>query len=76
METFEFTTKHIAKYRLSFATNYLFSTDKLCFNQKSGKVVKQVMKGSTIGYIINGKFRSLDFLIRNLERIPKEDCPF
>lgn len=76
MKTIEFTTKHVAKYRLSFATNYLFSTDKICFNQKNGKIVKQIMKGSTIGYIINGKFKSINFLRKHLERIPEENCPF
>ena len=72
----EFTTKHIAKYRLKSATNYIFSTDDICFNLKSGRVVKQVLKGSTIGYIINGKFKSVDNLRKDLELITKQITPF
>lgn len=73
----EFTTKHIAKYRLKSATNYVYSTDKICYNLKTRRVIKQIIKGSTIGYIINGKFKSLDNLRKDLELIPeKEYCPF
>ena len=45
-------------------------------NQKSGKLVKQVTKKYTIGYLIDGKFRSLDRLREELEIIPKKTCPF
>ena len=73
----EFTTKHIAKYRLKNAPNYVYSTDKICFNTKTGRVIKQILKGSTIGYIINGKFKSLSVLRSELELIPKKEyCPF
>lgn len=43
----EFTTKHIAKYRLKSNPNYIYSTDKICFNTKTGRVIKQILKGST-----------------------------
>ncbi len=73
----EFTTKHIAKYRLKSNPNYIYSLDKICYNIKTGRVIKQILKGSTIGYIINGKFKSLDNLRKDLEIIPKKDeCPF
>lgn len=73
----EFSTKHIAKYRLKTATNYVYSTDKICYNLKTGRVIKQIMKGSTIGYIVNGKFKSLEVLRKELELIPKKEyCPF
>lgn len=73
----EFTTKHIAKYRLKSANNYVYSTDKICYNLKTGRIIKQILKGSTIGYIINGKFKSLDNLRKDLEIIPKKEyCPF
>lgn len=72
-----FATKHIAKYRLKSAQNYVYSTDKICYNTKTGRVIKQIMKGSTIGYIINGKFKSLDVLRTELEKIPtQEKLPF
>jgi hypothetical protein len=66
------------KYHLDFATNYVFTTDpKLLINIKSGKVIKQIMKGSTIGYIINSKFYSLTKLREHLEEIPKKEIlPF
>jgi len=32
--------------------------DKLCYNIKTNKVIKQIIKVSTIGYIINDKFIS------------------
>lgn len=73
----EFTTKHIAKYRLKSHSNYVYSTDKICFNVKTGRVIKQIMKGSTIGYVIDGKFKSIAALRTDLELIPKnEKSPF
>ncbi len=75
----EFTTKHIAKYRLKTYPNYIYSTDKICYNTKTKRVIKQVMKGSTIGYIINSKFISINVLRADLELIPKKEktyCPF
>lgn len=72
----EFTTKHIAKYRLKNNNHIVFSTDKLCYNTKSGRVLKQILKGSTIGYVIDGKFKSLITLRKELEVIPKEKYPF
>lgn len=66
------------KWRVNFATNYVFTTDpKLLINIKSGKVINQIMKGSTIGYIINSKFYSLTKLREHLEQIPKKEIlPF
>lgn len=73
----EFNVKYKAKYRLKDNENYIFSTCGLCFNKKSGKLVKQITKGYTIGYLINGKFKSLEVLRRNLELIPKKsNFPF
>lgn len=72
----EFTTKHIAKYRLKNNINYVFSTDKICYNIKTGRVIKQILKGSTIGYVINSKFKSLNNLRKELELIPKDTTPF
>lgn len=72
----EFTTKHIAKYQLKSNPHYVYSVDKLCFNTKTGRVVKQILKGSTIGYIIDGKFKSLKVLRNELELIQKSKLPF
>lgn len=66
------------KWRLNFATHYVFTENpKLLVNTQTGKVIKQVMKGSTIGYVIQGKFYSLTKLREHLELIPsKEVLPF
>jgi hypothetical protein len=72
-------TLHLhCKYRIDFAINYVFTTKpKLLVNIKTGRVINQIMKGNTIGYIINGKFYSLTKLRKNLEVIPKKDIlPF
>ena len=55
----EFTVKYLAKYRLKNNQHYIFSTCGLCFNQKSGKLVKQITKKYTIGYLIDGRFKSM-----------------
>jgi len=70
------TVNYIATHHLNFAQNYVFTKCGLCYNLKSGKLIKQVLKGSTIGYIINSKFISLDKLRPNLEKIKKNNCPF
>jgi hypothetical protein len=66
------------KYRINFATHYMFTVKpKMLINTKSGRVINQIMKGSTIGYIINSKFYSLTKLREHLELIPiKEITPF
>lgn len=72
----EFTVKYFAKYRLKNNQHYIFSTCGLCFNQKRGKLVKQITKGYTIGYLIDGRFKYLDRLRKELEIIPKNILPF
>ena len=66
------------KYRIKFSPNYVFTIEpKLLVNLKSGRIINQIMKGSTIGYILNGKFYSLIQLREYLEIIPsKETMPF
>ena len=56
----EFTVKYLAKYRLKNNQHYIFSNCGLCFNKKSGKLVKQITKKYTIGYLIDGKFIKVD----------------
>ena len=65
------------KYQISFASNYQFTSDGKCFNTKTGRQIKQVLNCRSVGYCINGKFHSLSYLRKYLERIPKkEHCPF
>ena len=59
----EFSVKYRAKYRLKNNNNYIFSTCGLCFNQKSGKLVKQITKKYTIGYLIDVSICKIENLI-------------
>ena len=70
------TVVYTCKYQISFAQNYKFTTCGLCYNAKSGRLIKQVLKSNCIGYIINGKFYSLTFLRKNLEKIKTKKLPF
>ena len=65
------------KWTIKNNENYVFTeSPKLLVNLKSGKIINQVMKGGSIGYIINGKFKSLTTLRKELVKISKKDCPF
>ena len=68
--------KYTCKYRLKIAPHYLFTTCGLCYNSKTGRLIKQVTNNNCIGYIIDGKFKSLTYLRTQLERITKSDIPF
>lgn len=73
----EFTVKYVAKWRVNFAENYVFTKCGLCYNTKTGRLIKQITKNYTIGYVINSKFYSLKKLRENLEKIPtKQYLPF
>ena len=65
------------KYCLDFDTDFVF-IEKYNFliNLKSSRILKQVIKGGSIGYVIKGKFYSLTKLRQSLVRIEKSDCPF
>jgi hypothetical protein len=65
------TVTYTCKYRLKTANNYLWTLCGKCYNLKSGRLIKQVYKGGCIGYVINGKFKSLKALRKELEIIPK-----
>jgi hypothetical protein len=64
------TVTYNCKYRLSFATNYVFTKCGQCYNLKSGRFIKQIYKNGMIGYMINRKFYSLKRLKSFLERMP------
>jgi hypothetical protein len=70
------TINYIAKWRLKSAPHYWFTSCQKCYNSKSGKLINQVMKGSTIGYVINSKFVSISNIKKDLELILKEKTPF
>ena len=70
------TINYIAKWRLKSAPHYWFTQCQKCYNTKSGKLINQILKGSTIGYVINGKFISISNIKKDLELIPKNKTPF
>jgi hypothetical protein len=71
------TVKYIAKHRINYAPHYVFTKCGLCYNCRSGRLIKQVLKGSTIGYVILGKFKSLNTLRSHLEKITTiKNIPF
>lgn len=63
-------------WQVSFADNYQFTKDGKCFNTKTGKQIRQVYNSGSIGYNIRGKFYSLSFLRKNLQKSKKGYCPF
>ena len=72
-----FTIKYVAKWQLQNNQNYVFTKCGLCYNCKTGRLIKQVLKNQSIGYIINGKFFTLKTLKKQLQNIPKkETLPF
>jgi hypothetical protein len=69
-------TTYALKYRVKFAPNYCFDINNQCWNVKSGRPIKKVIVSRSIGYCISGKFYSLTFLRKHLEKIPSEKLPF
>lgn len=74
---YSFSVTYTCKYQISFANNYKFSICGKCYNSKTQRMIKQIIKGGSIGYVINGKFYTLTNLRKELEKIPREEkLPF
>ena len=71
-----FTGTYAIKYELSFARNYVWLKDNRCVNIKTGRTIKQVLVSRSIGYVIDGKFRSLKYLKQYLVKPTKQETPF
>lgn len=67
---------YTVKFELDFANEYVWVDDKMCFNSKTGRRIKQVYKNGSIGYSIRGKFFSLKRLKPHLRKPVKVECPF
>jgi hypothetical protein len=65
------------KWTLDFDNDFVF-VERFNFlvNLKTGKILKQITKGGSIGYVIKGKFYTLKKLKGHLIKIEKKDCPF
>ena len=65
------------KWTLDFDNDFVFiERYNFLVNTKTGKILKQVTKGGSIGYVIKGKFYSITRLRQSLVKIEKQDCPF
>jgi hypothetical protein len=63
-------------WQLKTAPNYQFTDDGICINTLRGKQVRKVVVSGTKGYCINGKFRSVLQLRKELIKIEKVILPF
>lgn len=70
------TVNYAIKYYIDFAPNYVFLSNKKCYNSKTGRFIKKVENNRCYGYIINGKFKSLTYLKKHLVKNIDSDCPF
>lgn len=64
------------KYELDFASHYKWLNNNQCYNARTGRLLKQTMVGGSIGYVINGKFKTLTYLRKHLKKPKKFACPF
>tara|TARA_R110000868_G_scaffold409657_1_gene695592 strand:- start:1221 stop:1442 length:222 start_codon:yes stop_codon:yes gene_type:complete len=64
------------KWQLKSAPNYQFTDNGICINTLRGKIVRKVVVSGTKGYCINGKFRSVLQLRKELIKIEKIILPF
>lgn len=55
---------------------YQFTKDGRCFNVQRSKEIKKTLVGYTVGFCLQGKFKSLKQIRSNLIRIDKIDIPF
>ena len=65
------------KWMLDFDKDFVF-LEKYNFlvNLKTGKILKQVTKGGSIGYVIKGKFYTLTKLRGCLVKVESNETPF
>lgn len=66
------------KWTIKNNENYVFTENpKMLVNLKTGRIINQIIKGGSIGYIINSKFYTIIKLKTILIKIKeKEKLPF
>ena len=72
----QITVNYNLKWQLKTAPNYLFTDNGICINTLRGKQVRKVVVSGTKGYCINGKFKSVLQLRKELIKIEKVILPF
>lgn len=68
--------KYVLKYQLKESHQYKFTEEGICINTKTGNIIKKVINGRSLGYCINGKFKSVNTLRKQIIKIQKVKCPF
>jgi hypothetical protein len=69
-------TSYDLKFQYKPSVNYKFTDKGICINTKRNRIVKRTLVGYTEGFCLNGKFKSLMAIRKELELIPKSNCPF
>lgn len=69
-------TTYVLEFELKTNSNYKFTKDGICINDKTNRLIKMVLNGRSKGYWINKKFYSLNTLRKDLVKIKTNDCPF
>jgi len=64
------------KYELDFASHYKWLDDNRCYNSKTGRFIRQVRVGGSIGYVIDSRFYSLTYLRGKLRKPVRDKVPF
>lgn len=65
------------KWTLDFDQDFVFvEKHNFLVNLKTGRILKQVTKGGSIGYILKGKFYTLQNLRNHLVKITNQKTPF
>lgn len=55
---------------------YKFTRDGICINTKTNRIIKRTLNCCTIGFCLNGKFKSLKQIRQFLIKIEEISCPF
>ena len=74
--TVSITTNYDVLYELKSNPQYKFTEKGICINSQRGTIVKRIMKGNSIGFIIAGHFIPKTELRKELVKIEKTYIPF
>lgn len=66
----------IAKWQFKEYSHYKITTCKKIVNCKTGKIVKCIKVGGSVGYYIDRKFYKKSDINKHIEIIPKIETPF
>ena len=70
------TTNYNLIYNYRLSDNYQFTEELKCINIKRNTLVKRTLVGYTEGYCLNGKFKSIAAIKKDLVFIGKIIVPF